>query len=122
MATSSQGIYCSFQGSTLTLTSLQVAENPDVVDSTDLGAAPNARRTYVNGFAVDREMTVDVITTTPIEVGASGELRIGGTGNLSPFNAVGTVQSSTVSGSVGDIMRGTVVFKVAEGSGFTGFG
>ena len=121
MAQSSQGILCIFNNNPLTVTSVQVSQSTEVVDATNLNAAPNARKKYVNGFAFDHELTVDVISTSVVSVGQSGDILITGGNAFQTFNGTATVQSSTVSGSVGDIMRGAVTFKLGLVGGFSGF-
>ena len=123
MAVSPQGLaFVEFSGSALTITSVQVTDTKDLSDATHLGVAPNARRLRVGVSAVDREVTADVISNTQIQVGQSGGIsfRISDSGLI--LAGVATVQSSSLTASTGDIVRGTVVWKLQDAGGFSGGG
>jgi hypothetical protein len=107
---SAQGLTFSFGGSNLTVTSVQVNDTQDLIDGSHLGIAPNGKREYVGGFATDREVTVDYISTTILAAGTSGSLSI--TGPLS-FSGTATLQSASIGGSVGDLIKGSATFRVA---------
>lgn len=110
MATSSQGLTFVFSGTTLTITSVQVNDNQDLLDATHLGVAPNGRRIFVGGLATDREVTIDYISTTILSAGATGSLSIS-----SPISISGnaTVASASIGASVGDFIRGSATFRLA---------
>lgn len=110
MSVSAQGMTFTFGGSTLTVTSVQVNDSQDLLDATHLGIAPNARRVFIGGFATEREVQIDYISTTILTAGTSGNLSIAG-----PFSISGTATCSTASigGSVGDFVRGSATFRLA---------
>jgi len=110
MATSAQGLTFTFGGSTVTVTSVQVNDTQDLLDATHLGVAPNARRLFVGGFATDREVQIDYISTNILAAGASGSLSI--SGPLS-FSGNATIASSSIGGSVGALISGSATFRVA---------
>ena len=109
MAVSSQGLTFTFGGTTLSVTNVSINESQDLVDATDLSVAPNDRRRYVGGFATDAEVQIeyfgDILTS-----GTSGALSISG-----PISYSGdaTISTSSVSASVGDLVRGNATFRVA---------
>jgi hypothetical protein len=107
---SAQGLTFTFGGSALTVTSVQVSDQQDLIDGSHLGIPPSGRREWVGGFATNREVTVDAIYTTVLNAGTSGALSI--SGPLS-FSGNATIQSSSIGGSVGDLVKGSVTFKVA---------
>jgi hypothetical protein len=110
MSVSAQGLTFTFGGSTVTVTSVQVNDTQDLLDATHLGVAPNARRLFVGGFATEREVQIDYISTTILTAGASGALAISG-----PFSFSGnaTVSNASIGGSVGDFVRGSATFRLA---------
>jgi hypothetical protein len=110
MSVSAQGMTFTFGGSTITVTSVQVNDSQDLLDATHLGIAPNARRVFIGGFATEREVQIDYISTTILTAGVSGNLSISG-----PFSISGTATCSTASigGSVGDFVRGSATFRLA---------
>jgi hypothetical protein len=107
---SAQGMTFSFGGSNLTVTSVQVNDTQDLIDGSHLGIAPNGRREYVGGFATDREVQVDYISTTILTAGSSGSLSI--SGPIS-FSGNATIASSSIGGSVGALISGSATFRVA---------
>lgn len=107
---SAQGLTFSFGGTVLTVTSVQVSDQQDVIDGSHLGIAPNGRREWVGGFATNREVSADLISQTVLTAGTSGALSI--TGPLA-FSGNATITSASVGGSVGDLVKGSVTFKVA---------
>jgi hypothetical protein len=110
MATSAQGLTFSFNSNNITVTSVQVNDTQDLLDATHLGVAPNARRLFVGGFATDREVQIDYISSTILVAGSSGALAISG-----PFSFSGnaTVSNASLGGSVGDFVRGSATFRLA---------
>jgi hypothetical protein len=107
---SAQGLTFSFGGTVLTVTSVNVSDQQDVIDGSHLGIAPNGRREWVGGFATNREVSVDVISTTVLTAGTSGALSI--TGPMS-FSGNATITSASTGGSVGALISGSIAFKVA---------
>ena len=110
---SAQGLTFTFGGSALIITNVSVNDSQDLIDGSHLGIPASGRREYVGGFATDREVSCDVIynsSASLVVAGTSGALSI--TGPLS-FSGNATVQSSSISGSVGDIVKGQITLKVA---------
>jgi len=107
---SSQGLTFSFGGTTMTVTSVAVNDTQQLVDGSHLGIAPSGRREYVGGFGTDREVTVDLITTTVLSAGTSGALAI--TGPIT-FSGNATIASTNVNAGLGEICRGSATFRVA---------
>lgn len=107
---SAQGLTFTFGGSALTVTSVQVQDSQDLIDGSHLGIPPNGRREFVGGFATQREVTVDVISTTVLSAGTSGALSISGP---MVFSGNATIVSSSIGGSVGDLIKGSATFRVA---------
>ena len=105
-----QGLTFTFGGSNLTVTSVQVNDTQDLIDGSHLGIAPNGRREYVGGFATDREVTIDYISTTILSAGTSGALSI--SGPIS-FSGNATMSSASIGGSVGALISGSATFRVA---------
>ena len=110
MGTSAQGLTFTFASSAVTVTSVQVNDSQDLLDATHLGVAPNARRLFVGGFATEREVQIDYISTTILSAGTSGALSISG-----PLSITGnaTISSASIGGSVGDFIRGSATFRLA---------
>jgi hypothetical protein len=107
---SAQGLTFTFGGSALTVTSVQVSDTQDLIDGSHLGIAPNGRREFVGGFASQREVTVDYISTTVLSSGASGTLSISGPMS---FSGNATLASASIGGSVGALISGSATFRVA---------
>lgn len=107
---SAQGLTFSFGGTVLTVTSVNVSDSQDLIDGSHLGIAPNGRKEFVGGFATNREVSVDIISTTILVAGTSGAISI--TGPMS-FSGNSTITSVSVGGSVGDLIKGSLTFKVA---------
>lgn len=110
MAISAQGLTFSFGGSAITVTSVQVNDSQDLLDATHLGIPPNGKREFVGGFATDREVQIDYISSTILTAGTSGALSI--SGPLS-FSGNATMSSASIGGSVGDFIRGSATFRLA---------
>ena len=111
MAISAQGLTFVFNGTTISVTSVSVSDSTDLIDATDLGVAPGDNRIYVNGFAVDREVQVDYFNNDVLTAGESGQLTI--SGPIS-FSGTATINTSSLSASVGDLVRGTATFRVVS--------
>lgn len=107
---SAQGLTFTFGGSPLVVTSFAVNDTQDLIDGSHLGIAPGGSREYVGGFATDREVTCDYISTTVLAAGSSGALGISGPVS---FSGNATVTSSSISGSVGALISGSATFRVA---------
>lgn len=107
---SAQGLTFTFGGSSLTVTSVQVNDTQDLIDGSHLGIGPNQRREFVGGFATDREVTIDYISTTILSAGTSGALSI--SGPIS-FSGNATLASASIGGSVGALISGSATFRVA---------
>ncbi len=110
MATSAQGLTFTFGGSTVTVTSVQVNDTQDLLDATHLNVAPNGKRIFVGGFATDREVQIDYISTTILTAGTSGAMSISGP---MAFSGNATIASASIGGSVGDFIRGSATFRLA---------
>jgi hypothetical protein len=110
MATSAQGMTFTFGGSGVTVTSVQVSDNQDLLDASHLGIPANGRRIFVGGFATDREVQIDYINSTILVSGTSGVLEISGPMS---FNGNATIASASLGGSVGDFVRGSATFRLA---------
>lgn len=114
MATSSQGTYLSFQGSSYTVTSISVSQGQERerVRVAHMGLGPDEREDVVYVHK-----TQDNLPTVEIEwiggsvpaVQASGTVSI--TGAYS-FSGTGTCVTSAVRVATGDIIRGTASFRV----------
>jgi hypothetical protein len=110
---SAQGLTFTFGGSALIVTNVSVNDSQDLIDGSHLGIPPAGRREWVGGFATNREVSCDVIYNSSaalVLAGTSGALSI--TGPL-VFSGNATVQSSSISGSVGDLVKGSITLKVA---------
>ena len=108
--TSAQGLTFSFGTTGLTVTSFAVNDTNELIDGTHLGIAPGGRREFVGGFATDREVTCDYISTVILAAGTSANLSITGPVN---FSGNATLQSSSITGSVGALISGSATFRVA---------
>lgn len=108
--TSAQGLTFTFGGSSLTVTSFAVNDTNELIDGTHLGIAPGGSREFVGGFATDREVTCDYISTAILAAGTSGALSISGPVS---FSGNATLQSSSITGSVGALISGSATFRVA---------
>lgn len=107
---SAQGLTFSFGGTNITVTSFQVNDTQDLIDGSHLGIAPNGRREFVGGFATDREVTCDYISTNVLSAGVSGALSISGPVS---FSGNATLASASIGGSVGALISGSATFRVA---------
>jgi hypothetical protein len=107
---SAQGLTFTFGGSNLTVTSVQVSDTQDLVDGSHLGIAPGGRREFVGGFATEREVTIDYISTNVLAAGTSGSLSISGPMS---FSGAATLASASIGGSVGALISGSATFRVA---------
>lgn len=102
------GVTFNYNAQTLTITSFNVNDQIDNADGSHLGIAPGGRREYVPTF-VQREISCDyianaVITTQSAAIAISGPVS---------FSGNATLVSSTVGGTVGDLVKGSATFRVA---------
>jgi hypothetical protein len=111
MATSAQGLTFTFGGTNITVTSVQVNDTQDLLDATHLGVPQNGRRIFVGGFATDREVQIDYISSTILASGTSGALSVSGPMS---FSGNATISSASLGGSVGDFVRGSATFRLAD--------
>jgi hypothetical protein len=111
MAISAQGLTFTFGTATLSVTSVSVNDSQELQDATDLGVAPGGNRIYVSGFATDREVTIDYFDSDILTAGATGALTIAGPIS---FTGTATISNSTLTASVGDLVRGTATFRVVS--------
>jgi hypothetical protein len=102
------GVSITYNSVGITATSFNVNDTVDNADGSHLGQAVGDRRQYVPTF-VQREISVDYIGTTVISA-QSGAIAI--TGPIS-FSGNATLTASTVSGSVGDLIKGSATWRVA---------
>lgn len=102
------GVSITYASSGITATSFNVNDTVDNADGSHLGQAVGDRRQYVPTF-VQREISVDYIGTSVIST-QSGSLSISGPVS---FSGNATLTASTVSGSVGDLIKGSATWRVA---------
>lgn len=104
------GVTVNYAGATLTATSFNVNDTIDNADGSHLGIAPGGRREYVPTF-VQREISCDFIATANITT-QTGAIAITGPSGVS-YTGNATLQSSSVSGAVGDLVKGNATWRVA---------
>lgn len=102
------GVTLTYGGQTLTITSFNVNDQIDNADGSHLGIAPGGRREYVPTF-VQREISCDYIANSVISA-QTGAISISGPVS---FSGNGTLTSSTVGGTVGDLIKGSATWRVA---------
>lgn len=102
------GVTFNYAGTSVTITSFNVNDQIDNADGSHLGIATGGRREYVPTF-VQREISCDYIATNVIST-QTGAISISG-----PviFSGNATLQSSTVGGAVGDLIKGSATWRVA---------
>jgi hypothetical protein len=106
MAADSQGNTFSFSGSTYTVTSVTVTPGGDLLDNSHLGLSSGANRTYQSPALIDNEVSCEAYGTTAVAIGQSGNLVFAST------TYTATVSSSSVSYSVGELVKQSLTFKV----------
>jgi hypothetical protein len=106
--TAAMGVSMTYAGTTLTITSFNVNDTIDNADGSHLGIAPGGRREYVPTF-VQREISCDYIGATVVSA-QTGSISISGPVS---FTGGATLQSSTVSGALGDLIKGSATWRVA---------
>jgi hypothetical protein len=102
------GVSMTYSGQTLTITSFNVNDTIDNADGSHLGIATGGRREYVPTF-VQREISCDYIATTVVTA-QTGAIAISGP---VAFTGGATLQSSTVGGALGDLIKGSATWRVA---------
>jgi len=102
------GVSITYNSVGITATSFNVNDQIDTADGSHLGQAVGDRRQYVPTF-VQREISVDYIGTTVIST-QSAAISISGPVS---FSGNATLTASTVSGSVGDLVKGSATWRVA---------
>lgn len=114
MAASSQGTTFSFSGTQYTVTRITVNRggvDRQRVSVAHIGSDVEFEEPYVEVWQpeFDRTVEVDFLGQDAPPVNAMGTLQISGKVSLSAF---AQVRSTTVSASVGDLVRGTATFKL----------
>jgi hypothetical protein len=102
----SQNSNFAFANTTYTVTNVSVKYGGDLLDTSHLGLASGANRTYVSPALVDNEITVDYYGTTLISIGLTGTLSFAST------NYTATCSASSVTYAVGELVKGNATFKV----------
>lgn len=121
MPSHAQGTTFTFAGTGYTVTSITYSMNnvggDDTIDVSHLGLAAGANVLTMDrplkGSATDtgREVSIEYLGTAPITDGSTGTLAISGGLSLS---AAATVQSSSVTLAVNDVIKGQATFRVAR--------
>lgn len=121
MASHGQGTTFTFAGTNYTVTSITYSMNnvggDDTIDISHLGQSTGSNVLTMDrplkGSATDtgREVSMEYLGTTPITDGSTGTLAISGGLSLS---AAATVQSSSVTLAVNDVIKGQATFRVAR--------
>ena len=121
MASHAQGTTFTFAGTGYTVTSITYSMNnvggDDTIDISHLGLSTGSNVLTMDrplkGSATDtgREVSIEYLGTAPITDGSTGTLAI--TGGLS-LSAAATVQSSSVTLAVNDVIKGQATFRVAR--------
>jgi len=104
--TDSQGSNFVFSGSTYTVTNVSVTFGGDLLETSHLGLASGANRTYISPALIDNEITVDYYGTTLISIGSSGSLSFAST------TYTATCSASSLTYAVGELVKGNATFKV----------
>lgn len=102
------GVTFTYGSQTLTITSFNVNDQIDNADGSHLGISNGGRREYVPTF-VQREISCDYIAVNVITQ-QSASISIAGPVS---FSGNATLVSSTVGGTVGDLIKGQASFRVA---------
>jgi hypothetical protein len=102
------GVSITYNAVGITATSFNVNDQIDNADGSHLGQAVGSRREYVPTF-VQREISCDYIATTVVTA-QTGQIAISGPVS---FSGGATLQSSTVGGALGDLIKGSATWRVA---------
>jgi hypothetical protein len=121
MASHGQGTTLTFGGTGYTVTSITYSMNnvggDDTIDISHLGQSVGSNVLTMDrplkGSATDtgREVSIEYLGSAPITDGSTGTLAISGGLSLS---AAATVQSSSVTLAVNDVVKGQATFRVAR--------
>jgi len=121
MPSHGQGTNLVFASTTYTVTSITYSMNnvggDDTIDVSHLGQSAGSNVLTMDrplkGSATDtgREVSIEYLGSAPITDGATGTLTI--TGGLA-LSAAATVQSSSVTLAVNDVVKGQATFRVAR--------
>jgi len=103
------GITITYNSQGLTATSFNVNDTIDNADGSHLGQSVGSRRQYVPTF-VQREVSCDYIGTDIVSATTGG---ISITGQGISFTGNATLVSSSLTGSVGDLLKGSATWRVA---------
>ena len=106
MPADSQGSNFVFAGSTYTVTSVTVTPGGDLLDWSHLGLASGANRVYQSPALLDNEISCETFGTAVVSIGTSGVL------SFASVTYTATVSSSSVSYSVGELVKQSLTFKV----------
>ena len=122
MATYATGVVFNFAGSTYTVTSVtyslgETGGGADLIDASHLGLTTGASvislsrpLTGTPGGDTGKTVSIEYIGTAPISQNATGTLSISGPITVS---ATATCQSSSVTLTLNDIVRGSAEFQLA---------
>ena len=102
----SQGNTFVFAGSTYTATNVTVTQGGDLLETSHLGLASGANRTYLSPALKDNEITVDYFGVAAVYIGSSGTLAFAGNTYTAMASGVSTVFA------VGELVKGSATFKV----------
>lgn len=109
MPSDSQGNTFVFASSTFTVTSVSISLSGDPLDASHLGQASGSYRQYAPAALLsNNELTCEAFGTTLVTVGSSGKLTFGG------FTFTATCASSSLSYSVGELVKQSIAFKVVQ--------
>jgi hypothetical protein len=106
MPSDSQGNNFVFAGSTYIATNVGVTYGGDLLDTSHIGLASGANRTYQTPALSDNEITVDAYGATLPAIGTSGAL------SFATVTYTATVSASSVTYAVGELVKLNVTFKV----------
>lgn len=108
MAADSQGVTFVFSGSSYTVTSVTVTPGGDLLDNSHLGLASGASRTYQGPALKDNEISCEAFGNTTLNIGANGSLTFAG----ATYGA--TVSAASIQYAVGELVKQSITFKVAN--------
>jgi hypothetical protein len=106
MAADSQGSTFSFAGATLTVTNVTVSPGGDLIDFSHLGLASGANRVYQAPALRDNEISIEAYATAVVSIGSTGAI------SFASVTYSATVSSSSVTYSVGELIKQSISFKV----------
>lgn len=106
MPADSQGNTFVFSGNTYTVTSVTVSLGGDLLDTSHLGLASGANRTYQTPALKDDEISCESYGNQAVTIGQTGTLTFG------PSTYSATVSSSSIAYAVGELVKQSLTFKV----------